>query len=99
MPNTTARAAVTDTAAAVFTGLEGESATLVNRGPNACVVADTEAACDPGTGPEDTAVGSFHLAVGDFVDVDLGSRADDVWAVCAAGESACLHIIGAEPAA
>lgn len=99
MASPTDRVQVTDAASAVFEGLEGVAATLINRGPNPCVIAETEAKCAVGSGPEDHTVDSFYLAVGDYVEVDVEGQDDDVWAVCATGETATLHIIGAKSGA
>lgn len=90
----TSRVAVDDSdVVALFTGYEGKRATVINRGPDACVVADTEAKCDPGTGAQDATVDSLTLELNDFVDVELGSRDDDLFATCATGDTACLHIL------
>lgn len=96
MASPTDRVQVTDAASQLFAGLEGVRATLVNRGPSPCVIAETEAKCAYGTGPEDYTVDSFYLAIGDYAEVDVQGLDDDVWAVCAAGQTATLHIIGAK---
>lgn len=88
------RVAVDDSEAVqVLEGVEGQNGTLVNRGPDSVVVADTEAGAAVGTGVEDATVDSFTLKVDEALPVQASGRSDELWARCAATESACLHFI------
>jgi hypothetical protein len=82
-----------DPAVQVLAGYEGQSGTLVNRGPNTVYLADTEAEAVAGASITDDTVDSFTLKVDEALPVNASGRQDELWARCAAAESATLHFI------
>jgi hypothetical protein len=67
----------------IVDGNEGESALLINRGPDSVYVG----------GDDVTAANGVEVKINEGVEVRLGDRNDDTYGICAATDTATVHCL------